>query len=244
MKVITPNCRVQFTAGDVEFIAKVLDRNSCRDGQESSCLTELLTDESSRDLLLDNEALVQALLDLRGCLHISSHCYFYILVRHALRRAGIEEREVADYIAEVLSEFSSADRLCAASPTSGQPMEYFFEMLAALKEADDLTQFLIRAHMGNQSLFMTGVFPSRIRHRRETRGFPGLDYYESLGRSSFKEASHHRLAEKYNLAEVFDNLGAHFHQARQALNDLADRVFSVGEDYRSIDSLLRRLGTS
>lgn len=239
MKVITPNCRVQFTAEDVEFITKVLDRN----GTGASCLTELLADESSRDVLLDNEALLQALMDLRGCLQISSHCYFYILVRHALRRAGIQEREVADYVAEVLSEFSSTDRLHVQSQTSGQPMGYFFEMIAALKDADDLTQFLLRAHMGNQSLFMTGVFPSRIRHRCESRGFPGLDYYESLGQSSFREASHHRLAERYHLAEVFDNLGAHFHQAREALNDLADRVFSVGEDYRSIEALLRRFGT-
>ncbi|MBL9170887.1 MAG: hypothetical protein JNN07_24355 [Verrucomicrobiales bacterium] len=243
MKVITPNCRVQFTAEDVEFITKVLDRDGNRDSERASCLTELLADEASRDVLLDNEALLQALMDLRGCLRISSHCYFYILVRHALRRAGIQEREVADYIAEVLSEFSRADRLHIKSSPTGQPMEYFFEMLAALKEADDLSQFLIRAHMGNQSLFMTGVFPSRIRSRCESRGFPGLDYYESLGQSSFREASHHRLAERYHLAEVFDNLGAHFHQARQALNDLADRVFSVGEDYRSIDALLRRFGT-
>lgn len=240
MKVITPNCRVQFTAEDVEFIAGALAKKV----NQTECLTSLLADEATRDLLLDDENLLQALLDLRGCLRISSHCYFYILVRHALRRAGIAEREVADYIAEVLTEFSQAERLSFKPSPNSPPMDYFFEMVGALKDADDLTRFCLRAHMGNQSLFMTGVFPSRIKHRRETRGFPDLEYYEAIGQSSFREASHHRLAERYHLAEVFDNLGAHFQQARQALNDLADRVFSVGEDYRSIEALLRRFGGS
>ena len=44
MKVITPNCRVQFTAEDIEFITGVLGKRS----SESEFLTQLLGDESSR----------------------------------------------------------------------------------------------------------------------------------------------------------------------------------------------------
>ena len=102
MLVIQPNCRVQFTAEDVEFVVATLGGESSRAG----CLVQLLADEESRDLILDDEKLVHALLESPGCLRVSSHFYFYALVRHVFRRAGIENRAVADYVAELLAQFS------------------------------------------------------------------------------------------------------------------------------------------
>ena len=106
MKVIQPNCRVQFTAEDIDFIQAVLGAKA---GQ-GECLVQLLADEECRDLILDDAALFHALLERSGCLRVSSHFYFYVLVRHVLRRAGVEDRAVADYVAEVLAEFSRIDR--------------------------------------------------------------------------------------------------------------------------------------
>lgn len=235
MKVITPNCRVQFTADDVEFIQGVLGKKP----SEKGFLSELLADESSRDLLLDSEDLLHALLNSPLCLRTSLHLYFYVLVRHALKRAGIQEREVADYLAELLTEYSRQERQSVARDAEGRPLDYFYEMLGALNQADERTRFELRAHMGNQSLFLTGVFPERIKHRSETRGFPDVRYYAALGRSSFLEASHHQLAERYHVSEVFDNLAHHFDQARRALNDLAERAFALGDSGGSFDGLLR-----
>ncbi|MBI1842481.1 MAG: hypothetical protein HYR88_16710 [Verrucomicrobia bacterium] len=239
MKVITPNCRVQFTAQDVEFITEVLGKKAGQKG----FLSELLADETSRDLLLDQDALLAAFMESRNCLRTSIHLYFYVLVRHALRKAGIQEREVADYVAEVLAEYSQQANLRLKVPSQPAPIDYFYEMIGALDNADEATRFRIRAHMGNQSLFLTGVFPERIRHRRERRGFPDLQYYAALGRSSFREASHHRLAERYHLSEIFDNLAGHFEEARRALNDLADRALTLGDNSQSIDALLRRVSS-
>lgn len=237
MKMITPNCRVQFTAEDVNFILEVLARKS----GDVPHLDRLLADTSTRDLLLDDESLLRALVDSSACLRTSLHLYFYILVRHALRKVGIEDREVADYVAELLAEYVREERSHFRLTAGAPPLDYFFEMMAALDKADDRGRFLIRSHMGNQSLFMTGVFPDRIRHRAETRGFPDLRYFEAIGMSSFREASHHRLAERYRLAPVFDQLGEHFQKAREALNDLADRVFCAGDGGHSLEGLMRRM---
>ena len=116
-------------------------------------------------------------------------------------------------------------------------MEYFFEMLAALRTADDRTSFLIRVHIGNYSLFLSGVFPERIRSRAEARGFPDLKYYEAVGRSQYRAASDHRLAQRYELAEIFNTLSERFQTTRLALNDIADRLFSFDADY-SLEALL------
>jgi len=201
---------------------------------------KLLSDQESRDLILDDEALLHALLERRGCLRVSSRFYFYILVRNVFRRADIQDRAVADYVAEVLSEFARAERSRYVIPGQTNPLDYFFELLAALSTADERTSFFIRVHIGNHSLFLSGVFPDRIRFRAEARGFPDLKYYESLGRTHFRMASDHRLAERYEVSDIFNTLAERFQTTRLALNDISDRLFSIGDANYSLDSLLNR----
>jgi hypothetical protein len=226
MKVIQPNCRVQFTAADIDFIVANLSRKS----GDANCVTSLLSDPESRDAILDDEGLFHALLENRGCLSVSSHFYFYVLVRHVLRRTGIDDRVVADYVAEILAEYSNIERTQCRIPGQAEPLNYFFEMMMALQRADDRNSFELRAHIGNHALFITGVFPDRIRVRAEKRGFPDLRYFEGIGQSSFRAASDHRLAQRYDLAGVFDTLGERFRTARQALNDLSERLLAWEDD--------------
>jgi hypothetical protein len=234
MKVIQPNCRIQFTAQDLEFMISVLGPEKL----SMETLGKLLADEETRDLILDDEQLYRALLEKACCLQVSSHFYFYILVRHGLRQASIDDRSVADYVAEVLAEFSLVDR--SRYTVAGQPipLDYLFEMMAALENADDRSRFLIRAHMGNHSLFLSGVFPERIRVRAERKGFPDLQYYEDLGRSSFRAAGDHRLAHRYNLTEIYHTLAERFQATRLALNDLTQRLFMLDDGGAFVRSLL------
>ena len=236
MKMIQPNCRIQFAAEDIDFILSVLGGKI----GTGECLVKLLSDQESRDLILDDEALLHALLERRGCLRVSSRFYFYILVRNVFRRADIQDRAVADYVAEVLSEFARAERSRYVIPGQTNPLDYFFELLAALSTADERTSFFIRVHIGNHSLFLSGVFPDRIRFRAEARGFPDLKYYESLGRTHFRMASDHRLAERYEVSDIFNTLAERFQTTRLALNDISDRLFSIGDANYSLDSLLNR----
>jgi len=234
MKMIQPNCRAQFAAEDIEFILSVLGGKI----GTAECLVKLLADEESRDLILDDEALFHALLERRGCLRVTTRFYFYILVRQVFRHSDIHDRAVADYVAEVLSEFSRSERARCVVPGQVNPLDYFFDMLAALKTADDRTSFFIRVHIGNYSLFLSGVFPERIRFRAEARGFPSLTYYEGLGRTQYRMASDHRLAQRYALTNILGTLAARFGATRLALNDISDRLFSLGDADYSLEALL------
>jgi hypothetical protein len=234
MKVIQPNCRVQFAAEDIEFVVSVLGAKL----GSAECLVQLLADVDTRDLILDDPALLHALLERGGCLRVSSHFYFYILVRHTFLRSHLADRAVADYVAEVLAEFACTERTRCVVPGQAQPLDYCFEMLAALQTADDRTGFQIRMHIGNHSLFLSGVFPERIRARAERRGFPDLKYYEALGRSQYRAAGEHRLAQRYALTGILHTLSERFDATRRALNDIADRLFSLGDANPAVDALL------
>lgn len=234
MKMIQPNCRVQFTAGDVEFILSVLGPKA----GTSETLIKLLADEDTRDLILDDPALLHALLERRDCLRVSTHFYFYVLIRQTFLKADILDRRVADYVAEMLAEFARAERTQCRLPGDTQSLDYFFEMIAALQRADDSTRFLLRMHIGNHSLFLTGVFADRIRYRAEKRGCPGVRYYEDLGRSSFRAASDHRLAQRFDLSGILNTLADRFQETRRALNDAAERLLVLGDSDAALDALL------
>lgn len=236
MKMIQPNCRIQFTGDDIDFITRVLGTKM----NSVDCLIGLLTEPDTRDLILDDEALFRALLEQTGCLRVSNHFYFYVLVRNVLRRAGIEDRAVADYVAEMLTEYSRIEQSRCIVPGQTNPLDYFFEMLSALRTADERTTFLLRAHIGNHSLFLSGVFPERIRFRAESKGFPNLKYYQEVGRTNYRVASDHRLAQRYELAPIFCILAENFEPARRALNDLAERIFSLNDNDRFVQAFLRQ----
>lgn len=234
MILIRANCRSQITSADVDFIAGVLGHKP----EDRHFLTSLLADEASRDLLLDSEPLHRALLEARGCLSVSSHLYFYVVVRKALRDAGLDDRDVADYVAELLAEFSSAERGRCRAPGRPEPMDYLFEMVGALRDADERTTFALRSHIANHALFITGIFPERIRMRAERKGFPDLSYYERLGQSCYRIAGDHKLACRLCLERVYAVLAEKFRDAREALNDLSDRILSLADGGAPSDHLL------
>jgi len=235
MKVVRPNCRWQFTAADVEFILGALGKGP----NDAEALASLFVDVGSRDALLEQDSLHAAILEGTSCLQISPRLYFYVLVRRVLQRAGIADREIADYMAE----FTQTGRTHASGEGGGGPaFEYFFEMMETLRRCDERGGFELRAHMGNLALFQSGLFIERIERRAARKGFPDVTYYEQIGESSFRMASRQRLATRLGLDELLDRIADCFHRLRLALNSLADRVFSWGEADAQVAHMLVRGG--
>ena len=52
-------------------------------------------------------------------------------------------------------------------------------------------------------------------------------------------ASDHRLAQRYEVANVLSTLADRFETTRLALNDIADRLFSIGDTDYSLEALLQ-----
>lgn len=233
MMVIRPNCRDQFSEKDFDFILKTLGTVGDR-----RFLQDLIMDPETRNLILDDEKLSCAVLDDPECVTISPHLYFYVLVRKTLQRAGVSDRELADYVAEMLADFIYRDSPRRSLPDNVKDDSYLFEMFAALRDADEQASFQIRAHIGNRTLFLTGVCADNLRERTRRRGAPDLEYYEQLGASSFRAASQNRLAGEYEVARVFESLGDHFHETRLALNEMTERHLSIGEPRPPVGLLL------
>ncbi|MEO7424581.1 MAG: hypothetical protein ABI036_05295 [Fibrobacteria bacterium] len=236
MKVIRPNCRSQFTAADLDFIAAVSPGR--HDGSQDASLHifRLFRDRDSLDSLLDQPRLFRAVLELRGCLRVSLHLYFYVLVRHALLREEIHDRDVADYVAEVLAEFSLLQRLRQPNPNDDRHLDYMHEMLEALERLESEERFAMQTHIGNYALFLAGIFPGHVQRRVDRRAAPGFRFYEELGASHFRMAGHHYIARRMDMVSIFMTLGRAFHVTRLALNHLSESLVCM-ETNRAVREL-------
>jgi len=227
--MIRANCRARFTAADFDFVVGTLARSTI----DRVSLVDLLSDAETRDSILDHPRLVEAILSSAANLHISSQFYFYILARHVLQQAGIVDRKLCDYVGSLLETFSRANRLQAPDKIDNPEMigarEYISDMLIALTRATPEQVFLLRAHVGNYSLFISGIFHENTQ-RRSLRGAPDIDFYEQVGRTNYQLVASHATARRCELDDVFEVLADRFRDVRLALNQLSDQLLNLDED--------------
>ena len=218
--MIRPNCKLQFTPDDFQYICNILGESE----DSSTHLIKLFSDSESFDIILGDPRLLRAILESPDCLNISPHLYFYVLVRNVFKNNGIEDLNLTDYIAELLTEYAHSDSKKRPITADGKPVEYFSDAMAAMANSDDKMKFFIQLFIGNYSLFLSGIFPGHLEHRSQFKAAPDIEYYEKLGRTHFRTASNHRLASKYDLTEILQSLSESFHEVRLALNGLSERL--------------------
>ena len=216
--MIRPNSRNQFTAVDFEFISSTVSGNN---HSSIDHLAKLLIDPESLDIILDDERLFRRILAPSGCLKISPHLFFYLLVRRSLLYIRIDDRVLTDYLASMLTEYARAERIRRPVETNGQAIEYLTDAVAAMDQADDKMRFFIQVFIANYSLFLSGVFPKFLQHRKQYKASPDIGYYEKLGSTHYRVASHHQLARKYELSTILHKLSDCFSEIRLALNSMA-----------------------
>ena len=231
--MIQANCRECFTADDFDFVIRTLSKSE-RDGVN---LVNLLTDADARDAILDDPRLVQSVLADGAPLSISPQLYFYVLIRHVLKETGLNHRGVSDYLASLLERFSQTARMRSPADGNANPVQYVSDMLIALRNASPAQSFLIRAHVGNYSLFITGMFHDTVQSRSQ-RGAPDVSFYEDVGRSNFRAVARHELARSCSLTGIFEALSDQFHDVRLALNRLADSLVHLDDSNSPAGSLL------
>jgi hypothetical protein len=220
--MIHANCRARLTADDFEFIVRSLSSTP----RDAVSLQQLLVDAEMRDEILEHDALAAAILDSPQRLHISAPLYFYVLCRRVLKNTAVSSRDAADYIAAMLDAFSHTARVQRPDPHREVELRYLSDILLAIRDAPPSEAFLLRAHLANYALFLTGLFSENI-DKRAKRGAPDLSFYEELGRSSFRMAASHRDAKRFDLHRIYEELAEGFREARLALNDLASRLLHL-----------------
>jgi hypothetical protein len=233
--MILADTRHQLTRNDAQLVARLIARDS---GAELSQVEQTLTDHGI-DAVLDDPRLPAALLRSRQGACASLPLFAYVMVRHALRRLGEEDRLLADYLAALMLHFGLRDRAWRVGEADDQVYTTLADLFADVDDPDGRRSFLVRTHLGNYALWVSGFFPDYIEHRRWRKGGPDLDYFETMGRRGFQLAADHRLAENHGMATLYATAAERFGLLRAALNDVSDAL--LFPDRHSPDRLMRQV---
>jgi hypothetical protein len=164
--MILANVRQHLTRDDAQLALRLIARGSSEAIDES----ETTLRERGLDALLDDPRLLHGLLAARQGAHASLPLFAYVVVRHALRDVGEGDRLLADYVASVLLHFGLGARATRVGDADDETYTTLAEILAAVETADAPRGLLVRAHLGNYALWMSGIFPDHIETRRWRRG--------------------------------------------------------------------------
>src|SRR5436305_308087 len=219
--MILADPRHHLTRDDAQLAARVLARDS---GDELSGLESRLADEGI-DAILDDPRLPSALLRHPRGAHASFTLFAYVMVRQALRHAGENDRGIADYVSALVIHFGFRDRSRRISPADDEIYDALAQLFVDVNDPDARRSFLVRTHLGNYSLWLSGIFPDYIEQRRWRRGGPDIEYYEEMGRRGFQLAADHQLAEEHGLAALYATAAERFGILRAALNVVSDSLF-------------------
>lgn len=233
--MILANVRQLLTRDDAQLALRLIARGSAAEFERA----EERLREDGLDGLLDDPRLLPALIEARQAAHASLPLFVYVLVRQALQEVEETDRGIADYVASILVHFSERERARRIADTDDEIYDTLASLLADAERGDASRTFLVRAHLGNYALWLSGLFPEHIELRRWRRGGPDLDYYEEMGRRGYALAARHRLAATYGMTGVFAAASERFPRIRLALNRVSDRL--LFREHHSPERLMRQV---
>jgi hypothetical protein len=172
--------------------------------------------------------------------------FFLELVNdHFHSTLGLRDPELSGYVANMLTEFTEIEQLHRIRNAGGRPINDIGEMLL---EADPVfgeapsfdRERAVRKHIGDYTLFFTGMFPEAINRFRLRRA--RLENFVDLikaGKESYYIVSKFEYFEYAKVAPLFAKLSARFEECvfglNQVKNDLRERQHPI---VRRTDHLL------
>jgi len=147
------------------------------------------------------------LYSLRQLFHeVVADCY----VKHA----GMDDSEITSYVADLLTDFSDADRLYRLRDAQGKPLE---DMAAMLLASDPVLGYAtsfeaereIRKHIGDYSLFHAGMYPELTNSGPKQDRARYLELVQA-GKDSYYVVSQFNVFEYAVEAPLFERLAESF----------------------------------
>ncbi|MBF6570457.1 MAG: hypothetical protein IVW54_16445 [Candidatus Binataceae bacterium] len=166
------------------------------------------------------------------------HGFFLDLTHKSFAQLGGGDGQIAEYVAEVLTEFSFSDRWARMRDAEGKRITSVVAMLVEQGNPDrdhllDERQF--RKYVGDYTLFMSGLF------RRFVERGGCLRYYLDEGRRSYAKVSTLDAALYRPGFAIFDELSKGFEYYSGALDYMRKCFFSPGPNQDPFAGFFRQV---
>lgn len=162
--------------------------------------------------------------------HPLQQLFLELVGRHYAEEIGIRDPQVVSYVASLLAEFCDVEQLYQIRNAAGHALTDVGEMLA---ESDPVfgpapsfdRERQVRKHIGDYTLFFTGMFPESINHFRLRRDrVENFVDWMKAGKESYYIVSKFDCFEYTKVAPLFANLSVHFEQCVYGLSRVKNHL--------------------
>lgn len=170
------------------------------------------------------------------------------LFEELVRRAFAESLRLSDpavtrYVADVLTRFTHMDQLYRLRDARGRRLEEVAEMLmegdVLLNARSFLREREVHRHIGDFTLFWTGVYPEALRFLRAATRKDHLVDYVAQGRQSYRIASQFDMGEFREEAQTLRKLSDWFEYCMLGLTLVRREWERLADDHaRAVRRLL------
>ncbi|HEY7405835.1 MAG TPA: hypothetical protein VIB39_20080 [Candidatus Angelobacter sp.] len=156
--------------------------------------------------------------------------FFQEVVERNYDEVGVRSSEVQAYVANLLAEFCEAETLYKIRNAEGRCLCDLGEMLL---ESDPIygpapsfdRERQVRKHIGDYSLFFSGMFPQGLNHSRLRRSrMEGLIDFVKAGKESYFIVSKFEYFEYAKVAPLFRKMSQEFEQLVYGLNHVKNEL--------------------
>lgn len=164
--------------------------------------------------------------DIGEITNVSTRALFDLFVIKVLYAGrGGSDAGVIDYLGRLLDSYLYTEELYPIERGGTRAPYYLSDLLAELRQPTHFQNvFEAYRRYADNSLFLTGVFPSSLRRRNGRRAsLIDSSYYVSTGKRSYLMAAQQEMARFTQQRPLLEKLSAYFEVYVSALNEVSER---------------------
>lgn len=134
-------------------------------------------------------------------------------------KLGVADVQLVEYVSELLLRFTRVDAIQRVRRDDGKPATEVFQLLCEAERRIGTARREVHRHIGDVTLFRSGMFPESVRGRGTGSPDQLLDYFHQ-GKRSYKIASTIQAEEDRPACELLDRLSDQFELCAYGLREI------------------------
>lgn len=131
---------------------------------------------------------------------------------------GVADPPLVDYLSEMLVRFVRMDAIFSVRDIVGRRLEQVVDMLSEADQREGHPQREVHRHIGDFTLYWTGVYPEALRNLRSPAAKDALLDYQAQGKRSYYIASTYEADEFQFQAPILRRLSEEFELCSRGLS--------------------------
>ena len=135
-------------------------------------------------------------------------------------KLGVVDVQLIDYVSDMMLRFVRIDSINRVRRSNGRPATELFQMLGEAEKRIGLAKRDVHRHIGDVTLFWSGMYPERLRRLRPERSPDGFLDYCKQGKRAYAIAAEIQGDENRPSSDLLHQLSNEFEMCAYGLREV------------------------